>query len=326
MRLNYPLIILVLLGGCLSSCYRKVLIIQASAEGCIIPESSFLYDSLLAVKNSLYETDTLDCAKILQNRFSLRSSNIAQDMQMIPLLCKFAKQEKNNTNPSEFLQTKVDIQQQILVSITDLNSLLSEITCERERMQELYDALNGQISKRINKATVYSIIAGGLTTIIAATIAIRGNEDVPYYEQGIGIAGAAAGTYWGFRSISQKSKIKFLHSRNHLTDIWLRQSQSHIYSPYIWNYLSKTFTLKGKTTNGLELVLNKWEELELPLAKDDRKYEQKLHLMLGMGGDYTLEDLENRIKMYEILVDEIITINYDLNRLQEEIMLGFKIH
>jgi hypothetical protein len=324
MRYTTFLVFIMIMGLFFSACHRKVLMIEASTEGCMVPGSSYQYDSLVAVANQQMPYDTIGCAEGLKKRFSLRSANIAKDMNILPLICELMRLEQNPTTDVEMLKIKTEIQQRVLIAITDLNSLDAEITCERERIQELHDALSENINKRINKVTIYSILAGTVSTFIAASIALEGNEEKPYFEQGVTVAGAVAGTYWGLRSLAIAQKIKFIHSRNHLTDIWLKESKSRIYAPFVWNYISKPFTLKGKNTSGIDLVIDKWKELELPAPEKDKKYDEKVKLMLGLGGDYNEGDLENRLKMYEILVDEIITIHYDLNRLQEEIMLGYK--
>ena len=324
MRLLYSFLLCCLIGLAFSSCSKKILVIEASTEPCVVPENSYAYDSLIAVSVQKKDFDLPDCDTILKKRFSTRSINIAKDMQILPLLCKLYTLEQNNKSENNLLGVKTELQQRVLVALTDLNSLQAEITCERERIQEVYDHLSGWITKRINRATVYSIIVGGLTTVIAGTIAIKGSEEVPYYEQGIGMFGAAAGTYYGFRSLAVHKKIKLEHPRNYLTDIWNKESQSRIYTPYIWNYLTKTFYRKGQVTSGLDEVLNKWKSLGLFPESGDKHYEEDKKLFFGTGGDYTQENLEKRQKMFEILMDEVITINYDLNRLMEEIVLGAK--
>lgn len=176
MRLNTFLFSVLLYTTFLTSCNRKALVIDASMEGCLIPESSYLYDSLIAINNQKMTYDTTDCNNKLKNRFSGRTINIAQDMRITPLLCELIKYEKNPTS-SELVYIKTELQQHLLACITDLNSLNAEITCERERMQELLDALSGWINTRVNKTTVYSILAGTITTAVAGAIALEGKED-----------------------------------------------------------------------------------------------------------------------------------------------------
>jgi hypothetical protein len=308
-----------------SACNRKILVIEASTEDCMIPESSYEYDSLVAVSAQKFAFDTANCSTEIKKRYTNRSISIAKDMQIMPLLCEYNRLALLAPHdPAAVSMLKTEIQQRVLVAITDLNSLQAEITCERERIQEVYDHISGWVNNRINKATVYSILAGGVTTVIASSIALKGNEDVPRFEQGFTVLGAVAGAYYSFRSLAIHKKIKLLHDRNHLADIWNKKSQSRIYSPYIWGYISKTFYIDGKPTTGIEEVLKKWKALELIGEPTDKQYTQKVNLLFGMGGDYTQADLENRQKMYEILMDEIITINYDLNRLMEEIILNTK--
>jgi hypothetical protein len=313
-----------LLLGIFSACNRKVLLIEASTEGCIIPESSHEYDSLVVVSAQEIPFDTVDCGAAIKKRYTNRAINMVKDMRIMPLLCELNRLSLNKDNHTALLGIKTEIQQRVLAAITDLSSLQAEIACERERMQEVYEYLSGWINNRINKATVYSILAGGVTTVIASSIALKGNEDVPRFEQGFTVLGAVAGAYYSFRSLAVHKKIKLLHDRNHLTDIWNKKPQSRIYPLYIWSYISKIFYKGGKSTTGIEEVLKKWKALGLIGEPTDKQYAQKVNLLFGLGGDYTQADLENRQKMYEILMDEIITINYDLNRLMEEIILNTK--
>ncbi|TAH17810.1 MAG: hypothetical protein EAZ08_12745 [Cytophagales bacterium] len=297
---------------------RKPLEISASTDQCYTSETGHIYDSLLAVQKSSY--DTVGGGVLVSKRFSRRATAIAKDINVYPILCEYVRMESQADKDNiKFLLVRQELSQRIALANNDLTSSLAEIACEKARMMEAKSSLDGWINRSVARVTVASIVAGAAATIAASAVSLAEGENQT--EQSIAIAGAVVGTYLGFKALVNKRKIHFMHPRNHLQDFWEEKAHSRIFSPIIWNFVSKTFTLKGESTNGKKEVIKKWASSNL-LTKGDAKDARKEALLMGAGGAYSSDELGVRINMFEGIEAEIDLIKYDLKRLQQELILG----
>ena len=231
----------------LVSCSKKPLITKTSKEGCTVSNTSFYYDSLLYTSNQKNTFDTTNAQAILKPYFSNRTVSIAKNFGGYSLLCEYARAKSKSTDAmtdTKLSYLRNELQQQIFAATADINSMQAEIACEKTRMLELQTELQEWISKRLNRATVYSIALGGVVTIIGSVIALK--EGPPEYEQGSQIIGSVAVTYLSFRSIAVRKKVLYMHEkRNHLKDIYEDNIVSRTYSPFLWNFMSKEFRQNG---------------------------------------------------------------------------------
>jgi len=232
-------------------------------------------------------------------------------------LCEYVRMESQTDKENiKFLFIKQELSQRIALANNDLTSSLAELACEKSRMVEAKSSLDGWINRSVARVTVASIVVGAAATIAASSVSLAEGENET--EQGVAIAGAAVGAYLGFKALVNKRKIRFMHPRNHLQDFWEERANSRIFSPIIWNFVSKTFNLKGENTNGKKEVIKKWVSSKL-LTKGESEREK---LLMGLGGSYSSDDLAVRINMFEGIEAEIDLIKYDLKRLQQELILN----
>jgi len=304
----------------LVACQRQALVTTATVQDCYVSKSSYFYDSLMFAHNKQKTFDTTNIGGLLGNRFSRRSINIARDMGIEDLLCEFVRLEKSEKDLQSFLQIKLDIQQRISLANLEVISTQEELECEINRMQEAQKILSDWINNKNNKLTIYSLVVGSVATFL--TFLAPTNEFISKQEQTIGIVGAVATSYFSINSLILSKKTSFKHPRNHLKDIYQETSLSQIYSPFVWNFITKKFVKDQKITSGIEILKNMWLALEYPISSKDKKYKKKLSLFLGEGGEYSEDDLTARIEMYKSIKQEIGLINYDLKRLEQEMILG----
>jgi hypothetical protein len=314
-----------------SSCTRKALVInEFSDDDCPVSDSSGFYDSLLVASLQKMNIDTTNCNTRLRNRFSNRAVGIAENLGVLPLLCELQRLEDSKSNEIELLKIKTELQGRIATGLADVSSFLAELECQTVRTRELQLHLADWIDTRLNRANTYAILSGGVSAIIAGLIATKvikiteENDMANIVEQSIGMTGAVIGTYYSFRAVAVNKKIVFNHPRNHIACIYEKRNNAGLFSPFLWKFINKPFTKNGQKTNGIEEVLRKWHELGIPTDTAEEGYQEKVKLFSGLGGEYEVDDLDNRIEMYDILREEISLINYDLKRLQQEILIGFK--
>ncbi len=324
----YYLGIILLLSSCMVS--KKPLQIPASTDVCLVSESAHIYDSLLANIRPNY--DTTGTYQTINQRFSLRTTNMSKNIGAYDLLCQYAKLEKNsqqNTISLEdklaFLTVKQELNQQINVANADITNILAELDCEKARILEAKSYLENWIAGRVNKLTVGSIFTGALGGILTGVIALLKPDDSNTEQQVVAIGGAAISAYLGMEAVVVKKKIKFYHARNYLQDFVDKPKYSRIYAPTVWNFVSKEFNKSGKTTSGCEIVLQKWQILGL-LDVANKKQATQNKLLLGNGGNYTTDELQARLDMLDIIAEEIDLTKYDLKRIQQELLLGYKLN
>ncbi|TAE17601.1 MAG: hypothetical protein EAZ95_06005 [Bacteroidetes bacterium] len=313
------------------ACTRKALVInQFSDDDCPVSDSSSYYDSLLVASVQKMNIDTTNCQAKLTKRFSKRAIAIAENLGVKSLLCELQRLEDNKASELEILKIKQELQGRITVGLADINSSLSEMECQTIRTRELQLHLSDWIDTRLNRANTYAILSGGVSAIIAGLIATKvikiteENDAANITEQSIGMTGAVIGTYYSFRAVAIHRKVAFNHPRNHIACVYENQNKNGLFSPFLWKFMTKTFVKDGKPTTGVQEILEKWHQLGIPTEKEEEDYQEKTKLFSSLGGEYEVDDLDNRIEMYDILREEISLINYDLKRLQQEILIGYK--
>jgi|GEM_PF-3978193 len=332
MRTFNTLFIGLLLGSLLfASCTRKALVInEFSEDDCPISDSSGYYDSLMVASLEKMHYDTTACGAQLRNRFSNRAISTADNLGVKSLICELQRLENNKGTELEVLKVKSELQGRVIVGLADVASSLAEIECQMVRTKELQSHLSDWVDVRLNRANSYSILAGAITTIAGSLIAANAikittdNDLSNITSQTVVMVGAVVATYYGFRAMIVRKTVKYMHPRNHLGTIYEKQNTKGLFSAFIWKFMNKPFNKGGKAMTGIEDVLRKWHELGIPTSATEENYKEKLALFAGLGGEYEIDDLDNRTEMFDILREEIELINYDLKRLQQEILIGKK--
>ncbi len=231
--------------------------------------------------------------------------------------------EKNSSEPDRIrlLVLRQEISDRILLATQELTSVLAEIECERARANELKNYLEQGIDRRVTRLTVYSVLAGALSTVVSGTLAIFGADDV--YIETPAMAGAVLSGYWAIRALgaTKKQNLSSLHRRNHLTDIQENPPVSKVYPPMVWHFLTREFEPDKQSQTVRETILERWKELDLLDDEGTEEREQNNRLLFGPGGRYNLTGINRRISLIEVLQNEIIIMNQELKQPQQELIL-----
>lgn len=300
-----------------TACTNKLLMTQATEQDCYFSDVAFKQDSLKKLNQK--SRDTTGYAAVLKQRFSQNVLDISKDVGVYELLYDFTMAEKNNEK-DKLYQTHAKIQQEISLAQLQVSSVLSDLNCEVNRTLEAQKALDGWINKRNNQLTVISIAFGSVTDlsgIISNNLAlVSKNEDV------FTVLTVTLGTYYGLRTLILRRKTLLEHQRNHIKDILDKPEKSKVYLPVVWNFLSKAYYDENKKlVTEIELIQKEWEKYGYPDDKNSKKYANKLTLHKSEKGGYSSDDLDVRVEMLKIIIQEINTINYDLEQLQHETLL-----
>lgn len=308
--------------------WRKPLNIPASLSKCSMSDRSHYFDSLVDESTKKIVFDTANAHVMLHKRFSHRSVVLMQNLNLYNLITEFVNQEednKNNPSNAEFLHIKQMLIQRIMLAEADILSNLAELDCEKTRLISAISYLDDYNQTRINRATVGAVLAGAISGALTGAVALYNPDSSNTEQQLLTIAGALGGGYFGFKAFGTKRKINFFHSRNHLRDIWENKPNSQIFSPSVWAFMRKEFKRKDKQTTGIEVIKEMWEN-EGILEKGSKGFERKLKLLItSNGGAYSGNDLQDRLNMVVLIEQEIDVMKYDLKRVQQEIILGYKL-
>ncbi len=326
----YNVLIFILFCSSLCSCaaWRKPLNVPASLSTCAVSDRSYYLDSLVDESAKKLSFDTTNASGMLAKRFSNRSVVLMQNLHLYGLVTEFTRmEEKNKNTPAnpDFLHIKQSLNQRILLAEADITTNLAELDCEKTRILSALSHLDDYNQTRVNRATVGAILSGAISGVLTGAVALYNPDSSNTEQQVFTIVGAVGGGYFGFKAFGTKRKMNFFHSRNHIREIWENKPNSRIFSPSIWEFMRKSFNLKGKTTSGIEIIKAMWEN-EGILEKDSKSFDKKLKLIvLGNGGAYSSGELQDRLNMLITIEREIDIMKYDLKRVQQEIILGYKL-
>lgn len=318
-KLRYTVLgfILLFTSQIFTACSNKLLVTQATEQDCYFSDVAFRQDSIN--KLNYKSKDTSGYALVLRQRFSQNVLDISKDIEVYELLYDFTMAEKNN-DKEKLYQTYSKIQQKISLAQLQVSSVLSELNCEVNRTIEAQKALDGWINKKNNQLTVYSIALGSITDLMG--IFSAGSSFVAARENTFTVLTVTLATYYGVKTLIIRKKTLLEHKRNHIKDILDKPEKSRVYLPVVWNFLSKPYYDENKKlVTEVELIQKEWEKYGYPDDKNSKKYTSKITLHKSEKGGYTSDDLDTRVEMLKIIIQEIATINYDLEQLQHEILL-----
>ncbi|HEY9261973.1 hypothetical protein [Chitinophaga sp.] len=301
----FPWLLAGLLLGALQACKTGRVISGAAVNitnNYCAPAAAYSNDP---AKAPLKNTDSLLSANKDMPVHEVLIANASGTLELIQQL----KTAIADTTVAGFMR-KTDIRTQIhhrlLLATMEIAGVAAELDCEGERADQLARYLDNFNSKRNTRLTVASIIVAAITTI--ATVAIK--DDGP--QNAAAISGGLLSAGLGAMTINAAGqKIKLLHERNVLRDLWYTPDTSAIYPPFTWYVLNeKHFSNSGQSSLAAN-IKQRWEkfDLDLPVGAADEK------LFFGGGGIYKSDDLHKRAAMVNELQSTIRSINQDLQRL-----------
>lgn len=204
------------------------------------------------------------------------------------------------------LELKTKIHDRVLSVETEINSIAAELDCEGERADQLGAYLDNINKKRTNLLTAASIIAAAGTTI--ATVLVQGDGA----KNGVAIGGGLLSAGLTAFTISPRGKrLRLVHERNLLTDIWYAPVSSSVYPPAVWYILREKAFSNGGQVSLLESIHRRWITFEPDAAKET--------LLFKDGGVYTADDLHTRANMLNQVQATVRSINQDLQGLLQDL-------
>jgi hypothetical protein len=237
-------------------------------------------------------------------------------MNVYPLLQKMAVLHKGE-HPStlELLQLRQELTDRLLLTLFEVSSTVAEITCERDRADQIADRMDEVDAARVKRLTLISVVVGGVASIVSGGIGLAGGASTA--SNAADVAGGVFASVFGGTALFTHSAHDFHHQRNLLKDIWEDPKESTLFSPSIWRFLHGRH--KEAADTPLKDVVNAWRQ-EGRLGELGSSDETKrVPLFFGPGGTYTSADLRARASMLETLEAAIQLMNEELELFLREI-------
>ncbi|MES2733463.1 MAG: hypothetical protein V4714_17085 [Bacteroidota bacterium] len=286
----------------------------------VMPTSSSYNDSLWASISAIDSVFPLG----IKQRFSQRARSIGADIGILPLLNQFVQTEKRlQHNLTDADQVKMNtirqnISEHIMLASLDVSNVLAEIECEQDRALAMKNYLQLQADKRTRKLTIYSILAGAISTIFVSTLTLSNGK--PEYIESVSVGGGLIGGYLAVRTLTTTDQALFNHPRNHLKDIRDNPKRSKVYPPMVWHFLTRELENQAQTPTAREIILDRWKELNLLTEAQSEAQRARLELLFGNGGIYGNDEISHRISLIDSLETEIALMQQELQQLQQELL------
>jgi hypothetical protein len=248
--------------------------------------------------------------------FSRHIVELAKVMDALPLLQKLAILEQDsNASALELLRLRQGLSDRLLLTLFEVASTVAEITCERDRADQIADRMDELDAARVKRLTLISIVVGGVASIVSGGLGLAGAASTA--SNATDVAGGVFSSVFGGTALFTHSEQDFRHQRNLLKEIWDNPSESALFSPAIWRFLHSQHT-DGADTLRTELI-DAWRQegrLGEPGSADEQK---RVTLFFGPGGTYGSTELRARASMLETLEATIQLMNQELEIFLREI-------
>ncbi len=285
-----------------------------------ISKETVIYDRLIQEK---IQNDTI-ISKDLVTRFTPRVLSVAADIGVLSILNEFIileKKGKSRTTDENiaFLSVRQNIDERISLAGIEIFSTLAEIECEQDRALAMQNFINNEISKKVKRRTIISILAGAVTTVLASTLTLQEVEQ-QYIEMSVS-GGAVVSAVYAFATLNVNYQAEFMHQRNYLADVWNNPKQPSTFPPMVWHFLTRELEKTDKKDVVRDKIVKKWIELEFLDQSDKEKHEIETALYFGKGGKYDVNTIAIRVLMLDFLETEVSEMKQELKQFRQEILL-----
>lgn len=251
--------------------------------------------------------------------FSRGAIDMAEVIGALPLLEQLAEAERARGPGAELrlLRLRQAITDRILLAMVDVSSTLAVIDCEGERGDALRVRLQAAEDRRARRLGLASILVG------AATAALSGGLSLGGASAGGDIAGIVGGT----TEASVATALLFGETsgtlrtgRNLLREIWERPPRSEFFPRTVWRYLTRRPADDPEGRTPAETVAEEWRAGERFGPPGSRTERERIALLFGPGGTYTVQELEMRDAMLDLLEASIALMSEELRVLLIELL------
>jgi hypothetical protein len=193
----------------------------------------------------------------LAGRFSNEALVIADVVGVLPHLEQLSRQEREGRRHTlEFIETRQGLTDRLFLALFEINGMVAEITCERDRADQVADRMEEADGATVRNLTLASVLIGGVASIVSGAVGLAGGSSVAV--DASTLSGGVLASIFGGTALFTKSHHPFRHERNLLKDLWEDGGRSTLFSPTVWRYLH-TARLDGQGTPREE-IMKGWQQ------------------------------------------------------------------
>ncbi|ULA58693.1 MAG: hypothetical protein LZF60_80085 [Nitrospira sp.] len=246
------------------------------------------------------------------SRFSADALEVAEVAGVVPLLNHVA--ETSRQDPLASMRFRQRLTELLLLTLFEITSTTAELTCERDRADQVADRIDEIDGARVKRLTIASILFGGIAGIVSGGIGLAAGASVG--GEAADVAGGVLASWFGVSALFTHSDVDFRHDRNVLQEIWDDPPEPRLFSPTIWRYLHRAHD--GKKVPR-EQVLDSWHQAGRLGENGSPDEQERRRLFFGTGGRYGAAELHARASMLETLEASIRLLYEQLEVLMREI-------
>jgi hypothetical protein len=196
-----------------------------------------------------------------------------------------------------WLRLRQVITERVLLAMLDVSSALAEIDCEGERGDQLRERLQRADTTLIRRLGLAGVMLGAATAAVTGGLSLAGagGGDIA------GIVGGTAEAAVSGSVLFVGSSAEFRTPRNMVAEIRDRPERSAVFPPVVWRYLMRG----GPEGSTAATLAADW-------AEGDRA---RFALLSGPSGRYTVEDLEARDGMLDLIETNVARMSQELRSL-----------
>jgi len=251
--------------------------------------------------------------------YSATAIYIAEIMDLLPLLNRLARLEKESTNPAEIDRARRKLTTRIQLATMEVSSLVAEIECEVQRADEVQDRLKQAQTKRTTFQTILAVVFGGVTNVITGGLGLAtGAGDTAHL---VTVLGGTMEVLFGTSANFVKVRQEFSHPRNHLEALLENTMNNDYFSPRVWRFLTQPDMRDLEGHSLRDVLLQAWREEGRLGESGSRREQERESLIFGPGGLYDADDLHIREAMLQQLEASIQLMHQDLENLLREVLI-----
>lgn len=284
-------------------------------RGCVSPEAtskSIPFSEVETVPSSPEATKGGEAKKY----YSLIAVDIADVMQVLPLLNRLAVLEHAHEDPNEVERVRQRLLNMVQLATLEVSSLVAELECEVHRADDVQDRLKDiQLSRSLSQ-TILAIIIGGFIDAVTGGFGIAtGAINV------ISVLGGTLEILFGASANFTKVRQEFRHPHNHLERIWVGDESREYYPPRVWRFLTRPNSRDQEGRSLRDVLIAAWQEEGRLGEPNSRNEQERKSLLFGSGGIYDADVLHIREAMLQQLESTIQLMHQDLETLLRELLI-----
>jgi hypothetical protein len=270
----------------------------------------------LGTTAALSPATLLSAADRLKARgFSQDAIDIAEIIGALPLLEQLLTAEMEGTRGPgmaaqlRLLRLRLAISNRIQLAMLDISSTLAVIDCEGERGDALRVRLEAAEDRRTRRLGLASILIGATTAALTGGLSLGGASaggDIAGIVGGTAEASVATALLFGETSGTLRTE------RNLLREVWERPQRSELFPNTVWRYLTRRPLDAPDRASPAETVAAEWRAGDRFGSAGSQSERGRIALLFGAGWAYTVQELEMRDAMLDLLEASIALMSEEL--------------